>query len=159
MAVRFRALGEALRSFRLSMEGLKLNDSLRHTLGETARRLIRGRTKAGYGLNAIGGTQKSKLKPLRPSTVKRRRKKAALGLLANDTTPETSNLTETGKMLGDIGYKLTHNGVFLSFKNERSRKIAQHVQEQGRPFFKLTDSEKQQLKKIVIQHLKGVLKK
>jgi hypothetical protein len=159
MAVRFRSFGEAFRSFRLSIEGVRVNDKIRHLMGETAKRLIRGRVKRGFGLNAPGGSQERKLKPLKKSTIDRRRAKERAGLLATDTTPSTSNLTETGKMLGDIGYKLIDAGVKLSFKNERSRQVAEHVQDQGRPFFKLTNSEKKELRNIVVGQLKTLLKK
>lgn len=91
----------------------------------------------GKGVKEFGG-RVSKLKKLHPRTVKRRKRFKGL---SGSTSPNTSNLTMTGKMLASLGFILKgRSSLLIRIKGSRNKKVAQHVQN-DRPFMNLSKSE------------------
>lgn len=144
------------------------------TLARRARDIIYRRVKSGYGVNKEGGTEE-RLKPLSPSYIAQRRgdiafftdaqgrvrtyrpkKKPQLGVFG---TPKKSNLTFSGETLESIVFKFSRYGVTLYFPNRKHklnkrvtiREIARYVQENGRPFFYFSASER----RILVRDLKN----
>lgn len=111
-------------------------------LGDDAAELIKKRTRLGYGLSEHGGT-KSKLKQLNPKYKKYRQKID----LSSATTPNKSNLTQTGHMLDDIGATVgSNNSVSIGFTDDFANQKAEWVSE-DRPFNFLSKAEISQLRK------------
>lgn len=111
-------------------------------IGERIIEIIKTRTR-GEGKGTYG-----KLKPLADSTIDARRQKR----LHPDTTPETSNLTETGQLLDSLTAKATSdNGLTIYFKGRRTDgktnlEVAEAVSN-ARPFFELSANEQKQVTK------------
>lgn len=116
-------------------------------------RIIRTRTRLGKGVDT--GGELKRLDPLSPDYKKARSRAFNL---ADETTPNRSNLTATGLMLEDIQGKKRGTTYSFSFKNNprpglnganapSSAKIAGYVTEQGRRFFDLSRSERKGLQR------------
>lgn len=103
---------------------------------------VKKRTRSGKGSTETGN--ETNLKPLAPSYVKARSKMK----LSPDTSPATSNLTQTGDMLNDITANVTASNdkinITIGFNSAKERKKAGYVSE-DRPFMSLTKAEEQQL--------------
>ena len=80
----------------------KINEpgNVRIIADEATRRIVT-RTRLGYGVPGPEQTRQ-KLSPLKESTVKARKKKT----LSPNTSPKRSNLTDTGKMLDSITWRI-----------------------------------------------------
>jgi hypothetical protein len=124
-------------------------------LAELSRDILWKRVKAGYGVTSDESSSptKDRLKELSKPYVKSRRKM----VLGEFASPGRSNLTRTGQMLDSIITKIKKGGFILEIPNSSrtdssisNKKVAEHVSENGRPFFALTDKEQLQ---IVRQYL------
>jgi len=105
----------------------KLN-SILLSLGNKAIALIRTRTTSGYGVESNGKTQK--FAPLAQSTQKKKGK-------------TESNLTDTGRMLGDMKASVRNQSCIVSFKSFAQLKKAEYHMSgtstmPSRPFFLLS---------------------
>lgn len=123
------------------------------TLGDEAAALIKKRTRVGYGVAGPGAT-KSKLKPLSEPYKKQRK---ADGVAAT-TSPNKSNLTNTGKMLDNIGAVASKGKVTIGFSDADQEQKAEWVTEGGRPFNSLSDAEIKQLRNKLEAAIKLQLK-
>lgn len=98
------------------------------------------------------GSATTAMKPLKPKTIQARRRKGVSGFGA---TPEKSSLSDSGKMLRDMTYKLIKGGVRLFFKSQRSNDIAYYHNYRGtspseRFFFYLDKNQLKGLKKRIL---------
>lgn len=126
------------------------------SLGDFIARMIRVRTRLGYGVN---GNSKKKLKALKESTIEQRERED----LYEETTPRRSNLTRSGQMLNSITKKITKINFLtvLVPKTDRSDSdktnadIAYYNELKGRKFFALTDSEINQIKREAVKLIKS----
>lgn len=131
-------------------------------IGEEVSTQIRKRTRLGYG---IGGAESQvKLKPTAPSTKKSKEYKKKKGKLSDQTTPKKSNLTDTGQLLDSIQHKASLQKVVIDFKNLRkdseigNKELASHVQV-DRPFFGLTNPEKNRLRRLIEKKIQEMVKR
>ena len=122
-------------------------------LGDNAAALIKKRTRLGYGVDQNGGT-KAKLKPLSPGYKKQRKADG----VASTTTPNKSNLTNTGAMLDNISAKATTGKVTIGFPDKAQEQKAEWVTEGGRPFNYLSEAEVKQLQNQLEAEVKKQLK-
>jgi hypothetical protein len=144
------------------------DDRDKYSLGDFIERLIRVRTRLGYGVDQNEG-QKTKLKPLKDSTVKTRVNSKKRGDLSNETSPKRSNLTASGELLESIVYKLTKLGIKLYIPKTKHKgtdatneEIASYMQNgtntaPKRPFFNVSAAEIKQIKRFVQNIIKSKL--
>jgi hypothetical protein len=119
---------------------------------------IRKRTRLGKGVDDKGGN--IKLNPLTELYVERRKKLP----LSGQTTPKKSNLTATGQMLESI--KGTRQGLKFIFSFIGNRKdgktnneVASYAPKLGRPFFNLSNTEKNGISRGIRKLINDALKK
>lgn len=115
-------------------------------LGEYGADQIRKRTQSGFGARGEGQA-KSRLMPLTPEYVRRRR---SFPNLSGLTTPNKSNLTLTGEMFERLGYKIKGGGVgakvIIGFHGSHysgltAQQLANIHHSGKRPFMYFTDKE------------------
>lgn len=136
-------------------------------LGELARLILYRRVKSGYGVNKIPTSKdekvdKAKLLQLSSPYIRYRERLKSRGFKFGDfgkPTSRLSNLTLTGQMLDSLKVSLSINGFVLEISGTRSDgesndNIATWVQEQGRPFFALTDPEVKIIEKEYQKYLR-----
>ncbi len=132
--------------------------------GELAAGMIKLRTRLGSGV-AYDGADKEKLKPLKPSTIERRKGLKATGRLSGETSPRKSNLTATGQLLDSV--QVTNAGiatVSVGPKGGRddgltNQKVAERVTAGGRPFNSLSKIETKRLHDEVKRNLREAIKR
>lgn len=145
------------------------NASFNLMLAKKARDIIYKRTKSGRGVTQLGGTAAPKrLDRLSPSYIEARQGKAiyftrngkvirapASGnfRITKPTfgpfgSPGKSNLTYSGQMLESIRVQASARGFRVEIPNTKrsgssltNADVAKHVQDNGRPFFALTEDE------------------
>lgn len=111
-------------------------------LGNYALNLIRDRTRKGFGVPGVGQSQE-KLKALSANYIKYRKKTK----LSPFTSPGKSNLTKTGSMLASLRVVQTKNFGFTIAPTGKNKsgisnaEVAGHVEENGRPFLYLSNTE------------------
>jgi hypothetical protein len=115
--------------------------------------IIKRRTRLGRGVNDGGGLDK--LKPL-SDKYKNRRKNIAL---SGETKPNKSNLTLTGEMLNSIIGSIRGTIASFTFKGDENNKKAGWAEEGGRPFFKLSESEKNGISRKIASVIRKALRK
>lgn len=100
------------------------------TMGPVAielKNIIQRRTRLGSGVEQTGA-QKTPLAELASSTKLSRQRKKAAGLLSDKTSPNKSNLTETGQMLNSLrGYarkKAKAGTIDVQPTGDRNRTLA-----------------------------------
>lgn len=158
-----------------------VSNSFLKVLAEKARQLIYRRVKSGKGVNPSSGQEQS-LKALSDRYVQYRKgnfsfstKKKGKKVTANKGAPRLgefgspgkSNLTLTGEMLDSIQIKIEKYGFRLYFpttkhkfsKRVTIRELAQYVQENGRPFFSLSQGERRVLLKAVQDEVRKQLRR
>ena len=123
-------------------------------LGEMIVKIVKKRTKRGYGVSAPEGDQK-KLKRLSKRYIKWRRKIPNLHM---STSPSKSNLTLTGKMLDSLGFKRLKTGVKITLSPKQYKKMTEQ-ENQGRMFATLSRREINKIKKELGKELHITLKK
>lgn len=123
----------------LKLEGILstvVSDSFLKKLAEEAIKNLRTRARLGYAVAKDGGPQ-GKFKPLAPSTIKRRQYSSKL---SDSTAPKRSNLTDSGKLLDSISYRIVGQRIEIFLEGERNQKVAEYVSP-DRPFFHLSATE------------------
>lgn len=134
--------------------------------GRQAAAMIKLRTRLGSSV-ADDGAAKGKLKPLAESTKAARAAKKKKGKLSEFTTPNRSNLTDTGQMLDSVGVtKSGYGTVTVSPQGsrtgpgaKRNEKVAEYVTDAGRPFNNLSKTEIKRLSDEVKRDLRDAIKK
>lgn len=123
-------------------------------VGKEAARLIKKRTRLGFGVTGHNA-KKAKLDKLSaPYTAARKRKKPP-----GPSSPSKSNLTYTGKMLDDLEARNAKAGnAEIGFKSPKSEEKAKWVSE-DRPFNFISKSEFKQLRKFIQETLNKTTKK
>lgn len=129
------------------------SSSFKRGLGEYVAGLIKTRTRSGHGEE---GGRETRLAPLKASTIRRRGILKRQGLLSKETSPGRSNLTESGDMLNSITTKVTSTGLELSFKPAVKRRAGEN--QATRPFFGVTDKEKELVSVFIAKQIKASLK-
>lgn len=131
-------------------------------IGEVAADRIKLRTRLGGSVADDGGT-KSKLKPLKNSTVKSRARKRKSGDLHGDTSPKKSNLTDTGQLLDSIKViePVTKGAVKIGPKGSRreggtNELVAVYAESMGRPFNHLSKVEIKVLQRELQKELQTI---
>lgn len=118
-------------------------------------RIIKVRTRLGKGVENGSFYSLQSQKPLSPKYQKFRKKFTGLSQF---TTPKRSNLTLTGQMLDSI--KGIRSGLRFTFffDNTDADKKAKWAADGGRPFFELSNSEKNGIFRRVTQIIKEELR-
>lgn len=120
--------------------------------------IIRSRTLDGYGITQDGGSKKN-LKKLAKSTIIRREYLDRQGLLSDNTTPVTSNLTQSGQMLDSIHLEKVNSRKYrVELEDDRddgesNNQIRKYNEQKGRTFFGLTKSDRRTLERNVQKKL------
>lgn len=127
--------------------------SFKRGIGEYVAWLIKTRTRSGRGEE---NGRETTLAPLKASTIRRRGILKRQGLLSKETSPGKSNLTESGAMLDNITTKATSTGAELSFTPAVKRRASEN--QATRPFFGVTDKEKELLSVFIAKQIKASLK-
>ena len=128
--------------------------------GDFITEIIVERTRSGRGVKKMFGNI-SRLAPLKTSTIKKREMFAGLD---NTTTPETSNLTMTGKMLRSIKTTVTEGKIIIRPTGARNIKVAQYAHDgskhrQPRIFMNLSRGEFTSFVKLYKKMMSNLLKK
>lgn len=152
-----RALAAALR------EALKPENMLRY--GKLAAEMIRKRTRLGYGAKK-SGSEKSKLKELKPGTKDSRKKLSQRGELSEFTSPNKSNLTRTGQLLNSVdGINPKTGSVTVGPTGSRSDidkdniDIGRYVTDAGRAFNNLSSVEIKRLNDRITKDVKQEIRR
>lgn len=130
------------KNLRLRMRNLVNRFNLKPYAQPLAQR-IKIRTRLGFGLEQPGrGGKRRKLKKLTDRYKKRRRRSR----LHSETQPGKSNLTFTGQLLNAIFGKASGDTITIGINPKRrdgisNADLVKWQEEQGRPFFDLTDKE------------------
>jgi len=116
------------------------SDQFLRVMGNTMVNIIVLRTREGYGMRITDGNR-SRLKPLAPSTIAARRRKR----LSSLTSASTSNLTETSAMLSSIKASVSRGKILIKPTGIRSdgksnQSVANYVSD-VRPFLTLGRAE------------------
>lgn len=125
------------------------NEKTLRILGNEAVRLIKLRTRLGYGVSQVGG-KRQRLTKLKESYKKVR--KDNRGELSSETRPGKSNLTFSGQLLDSMKViKIRNRQVIVGPQGRRksilgqkrilNQDLARFVTEKGRPFMPLSDLE------------------
>jgi hypothetical protein len=118
-------------------------------VGKEAVKLIRKRTRLGFGVRTQGGNKK-RLDKLSEGYKKTRKRVKPSG----PTTPAKSNLTYTGDMLDDLRAKEKNaNKVEIGFSSGESEDKAGWVSK-DRPFNNLSKAETKQLQQMLVKTVK-----
>jgi len=129
-----------------------VDDAKMRAIGVEASRLIKVRTRLGYGVSS-NGKQRKKLKKLSDNYLIFRAKHR--DELDSETSPERSNLTFTGQLLNSMKVKKAKKGsVIIGPSGKRSGErltndeLGQHVEDAGRPFNYLSNLETKQVERF-----------
>lgn len=161
-------------SKRLRMIQKSLGDKdLLERVGRTSIRHIQERTRRGY---AIEDGKPELFKPLKPSTIERRKKLAKANRTSRFFAPAISNLHFTGQLLRSLAFKIVGRKVFVEPSGSRrplktltgkrstakvptNKQVAQHVADQGRPFLGVDESGKKAIRDVVVRHLRRIIRR
>ena len=133
-----------------------VNRSLTDKIGKKVVKTVKNRTRKGFGVKQNAG-KAERLKPLRQPTKKKRRNLKKRGRLSGETTPTTSNLTESGQMLNNIGYRASDKEVVVAPKGRQQQKARQVSKD--RPFMNLSKSEIKELADLIANEFINDIKK
>lgn len=130
--------------------------------GEQAAEAIRVRTRLGYGVPKNDAPRK-RLKPIAQRT---REKRARNPDLSEFTSPNRSNLTETGQLTESIKVKSVSQGKAAVGPTGQRRgedlsneDLAEYVSDAGRPFNNLSDNENKRIAQSIDRDLQKELKR
>lgn len=130
------------------------NPTLKRNLGQETIKFVKDRTQRGLGV------VKKKLKPfkkLTKGTISGRRSLRKSGKLSSRTTPETSNMTETGELTNSLDLKVTTEGVEVFIKGKANEDKARYNDD--RVLMDVTKEEEQALTNMVAKEIVKALKK
>lgn len=109
-----------------SLQELTSNKTLDLISKKTAE-IITRRTRLGSGVEETGA-RKTPLAKLASSTKKSRSYKRSRGQLSDKTSPNKSNLTETGEMLDSIKGRAINRMIEISPTGQRNKRLAAYHQ-------------------------------
>ena len=132
-----------------AMEALTQDKEFLDIIAKEVVDIIKKRTRLGYSVDSQGGS-KQKLNPLSKKYVEHRQKTGVSG----PGTPARSNLTYTGQMLDDLTAEVFDRFITFKFDSDESETKAMYVTEQGRPFMNLSQSEINQVRQLIQEHLR-----
>jgi hypothetical protein len=151
-----------LEDFLQQFEGILL-DSLNEATSDTNLQQdaqdiadsIKARTRGGEGVAQPGGNPEA-LAPLSSGYIKQRQTFQKYGQLSAETTPDTSNLTNTGAMLDDIVAEAKDKQISILIGSEENRAKAREVST-DRPFFNASsDDIKSTVEKIQVRLIEAL---
>lgn len=128
------------------------NKKIMRMLAAEAIRIIKARTREGRGVKEMGGTEYD-FPALKPATIARRRKMR----LSQFTTPTTSNITATGRLLASLRVGQEGDGaVGIEAAGNRPEglsnyQLVKYLREMDRVFANLSFGE---IKKLMIYYEK-----
>ncbi len=118
-------------------------------IGEDLKEQVVERIQDGYGVSKDGG-KKAKFNKLKDSTIKSREYKKKKGKLSDNTSPEISNQTETGRMVEDMVVKTSKKGLELTLKPPKDREeVAEHNVQKGRIAYNISGEELKELNNTI----------
>lgn len=126
--------------------------------------IIKERARGGQGITKDGGAKKN-LKKLANSTMLGRELLERKGRLSSETSPVTSNLTQSGQMLDSIRLtKVNGKKYIVEFEESRdddklNTDLVKYNEEKGRTFFGLTKTERRTLERNVQKKINALVKK
>jgi len=138
-------------------------------LGERGADILYKRVKSGYGVSNDKKQfpKRDKLDGLEDSTIRQRRERGVSGKFGS---PGRSNLTDTGQLLESFEVTGKQGQFNIDIPNTKRQKrggekksrtnaeVAEHVSDNGRPFFALTKAEQQILAKEVKDTIRSKLR-
>lgn len=133
-----------------------INKELMSEIGELVAKTVKDRTRDGFGVSENYENKKA-LKPLTAATKRIRTGVQKKGQLSSQTTPETSNLTRSGRMLNNIGYNASDKEVIILPKGKEQLK-ARDVSK-DRPFMNLSKQEINTVIKLIKNKINIGIKK
>ena len=136
----------------VSLISTAINNSIKKATDQEALRIIgkvvsediKERTIDGYGVDKKGQSKK-KLKPLKQSTINRRKREK----LAANTSASTSNLTRSGAMISSVDYQVFSQKVEIDVSNKNARK-AKENKNLGRNFLELSAENMKDIKELIV---------
>lgn len=134
-----------------------ITDDFLEALGKLAADQVRTRTRLGYGVENAEQPQQ-KLKPLAQSTREKRQRLKQNGRLSDQTSPAKSNLTESGKLLDSISFKVSGTTVEVFINGKRNQAVTKYVSD-ARPFFNLSNTNIKVLAAFIEAELNKRIKK
>ena len=115
--------------------------------------MIKTRTRSEGKKVVREGGNEVKLPSLKASTIKVRERLDRKGRLHPETTPSTSNLTRSGKMLDSMVYKTSYSGkgikLTFTFDANEINKQAEELEKLGFSFLYLSKKELQEVDDLV----------
>ena len=146
-----------LKKIRDALKAIVIATSSRETMKEVAEYLVEEiprRTRAGLGVSGKGKPAKN-FKKLAPITVENRKEDPAL---SSKTTPSTSNLTHTGKMVDSINYKATTGKAIVKLQKPQATKAKKNI-ELGRRFMEVSDKDLDKITDIIGKNIEAEINK
>lgn len=134
------------------------NQQTMEKVAEETAKEVKARTKRGRGVENNGG-KVSKLKPLKESTKRRRRRLKAAGNLSDETTPGKSNLTQKGDMINSVEGKGRRLEADIKVTGRKNRTKAEKHTETGRAFMNLSKREISKAVNIIEEDIINDIKK
>lgn len=130
------------------------------SLGAKEAEVIKRRTRLGYGVPEDGGP-KDKFANLKDSTKLSRKYKGRQGKLSDQTSPNKSNLTSTGKMIDSIVSKVEDRTTVITIEGDRKSIAAYHQagtsRMRKRRFLGLAAEDIQQIKAFMQDRLNQII--
>lgn len=150
-------LNDLNRKLRAVIDGIseKVNTT---KIGEVAKELIVNRTSRGFGVNDSGGRE-GKLKPLKASYKKQRRRLRKQGRLSGETAPDKSNLTQTRQMLNSVNSRGETGKAVVFLDNAGANEKASLQEQAGRKFMNLSKGELDKIAKLIETQIANDIKK
>lgn len=132
---------------------IKVSDRFLDNIAKQTTEEFKEDWQNGYGTDPKSKSRK-KLEELKDSTIKSRTYKKAKGRLSNKTTPETSNLIDSGYTIAETKYKISDNKFEIIPPDDMQEALSAN-EKLKRPLFYLRND---LLKKIQKEFLKEILK-
>lgn len=127
-------------------------------IGQDVSKNVKDRTRSGFGVED-NGAKAVKLKALKSSYKKERRRLRKTGKLSSDTSPAKSNLTKTGEMVDSVTYTADPKSVNIYIKGPKNKEKAKYQVNEGRSFMNLSKREIQDITDIIEEKLKKDIRK
>lgn len=128
---------------------------LKKAIGKLVIDTVQKRTKDGFGVSK--NKSKQQLKPLSTKTVKTREYLRTKGKLSSETSPNKSNLVQSGDMINDLTFTVGTDSVTVELNSEDSKFKAKN--QKDREFMNLTKEEEQAITNLVAGSIVSALKK
>lgn len=134
----------------------KNSKAIYNKIGKEIREMIVGRWQDGMGVKEHEA-KASKLKDLKPSTIKSRTYKAKKGKLDSRTKPDMSNLIDSGKTIDSINYYANNEELIIGSKTREE--IIGYNEEKDRAVLYLSNIEAEKIQEIVDKEIDDIFNK